>query len=370
MPTAVPPEGRVSTCHGSHEIRLHHRAEQGPPDRRVVERRMQLVHPDDADIAQHVQDGRRDRAVCLQHRQQVQQGLLDPIHLSGLQRGDGRARIGVDQPFDPVEMHPLRPGHEVGDAVARLIAGEPVVDEAGAGNALRGVEAERAAADHLRHLGEGVGHRQPFRHHHADIGARLAQGQRQLREGPGQAEADGAVVGRGQLGGGGQQQAAHDVALAPAPDAGDAVAGQHGRAVMEQQAGAQRERPQLAVILRQCAGQHLGRHGGRAVLAVQRVEHQEGVVAGDVGGSPDRVQDGHVGLGDEFQRAGRLRDGGPGQTQGRCGCEKGAAAYHAARPRTVSAIPVNRRTPWSSAASSMSKSMAWWTLATSLPTMK
>ncbi len=113
-----------------------------------------------------------------------------------------------------------------------------------------------------------------------------------------------------------------------------------------------------------------GDTSSRLFLAVQRVEHQEGVVAGDVGGSPDRVQDGHVGLGDEFQRAGRLRDGGPGQTQGWCGCEKGAAAYHTVRPRTVSAIPVNRRTPWSSAASSMSKSMAWWTLATSLPTMK
>ena len=55
-------------------------------------------------------------------------------------------------------------------------------------------------------------------------------------------------------------------------------------AVVPEQAFAQCEFPELAVVFRGVAGDHLRRGDEAAVLAVQRVEHQVAVDASDIGG--------------------------------------------------------------------------------------
>ena len=73
---------------------------------------------------------------------------------------------------------------------------------------------------------------------------------------------------------------------------GDAVARQHRRAVVEFQPVAQRQVPlALPSLLDDVAGDHLRLRLELRVDAVQRVEHHEPVVAGDVGGGPDRIEE-------------------------------------------------------------------------------
>ena len=109
---------------------------------------------------------------------------------------------------------PIGPGH---------ILVEPRIDHAVAGHALIGHIAVGAAADHLAHLLERVGQRQPLRHDRAQAGADLpsasgSSGNGRLRRN----RMVRVVLGR-QLVRRRHQRLAEPVPRAPAPDAGDAV---------------------------------------------------------------------------------------------------------------------------------------------------
>ena len=92
---------------------------------------------------------------------------------------------------------------------------------------------------------------------------------------------------------------------------GDAVAGQDLLAVMERQTVAQRQFPGLAVVVDAMARDHLRLHLELGVVAVQRVEHRQRVVAGDIGGGPDRIERRQVGMRDEIDRLRSVRPGDP-----------------------------------------------------------
>ena len=77
----------------------------------------------------------------------------------------------------------------------------------------------------------------------------------------------------------------------------------HRRAVVEDQAVAEREAPGQPVVGDLVAGGHLRAGGAGAVLAVQRVPDHEPVVAAGGGGGPDRVGALQAALGDEAEHA-------------------------------------------------------------------
>ena len=185
---------------------------------------------------------------------------------------------------------------------ARLVVGEFGVDGERARHALLRHEAERAAADHFLHLRVRVGSGKAGGHHGGHVGGVLAQRVRQQRERVLQLEHDDLVALGAQLVGGGEQRLAERVLLAPAIDAGHAVLGQHGLVVVELEAVAQGEPPQLAVLAHHVPGDHLRAGFVLAVGAVERVEHHEAMIAGDVGGGPMRVEHGEVGLRHELQQ--------------------------------------------------------------------
>ena len=112
----------------------------------------------------------------------------------------------------------------------------------------------------------------------------------------------------------GEQRGAEGVARAPAAQAGDHVAGEHRRAVVEAQAVAQGHGPEQAVLADAVAGDHLRLRAELLVDAIERVEDQEAVVAGDEAGGDDRVEDRRVGLGHETESARGL-----GAEQAGCG---------------------------------------------------
>ena len=102
----------------------------------------------------------------------------------------------------------------------------------------------------------------------------------------------------------------------------------------------------------------------RIVVAVEPDEpfhHLRGDVAGRVIRGHRRVERRRIGIDAEHSGGLLRREGGTRQQAERGEGEVAARDAHALAPSTRSAMPVKRRTPWSSAASSMSKSVAWCT---------
>ena len=82
-----------------------------------------------------------------------------------------------------------------------------------------------------------------------------------------------------------------------------------GGVVVEAQAVAQGHGPGGAAVVDGVAGDHLRLGAELGVQAVERVEDQQRVVAGDVGAGDDGVEHGEVGDGDEAQGGGALGGG-------------------------------------------------------------
>ena len=116
-----------------------------------------------------------------------------------------------------------------------------------------------------------------------------------------QAKQDGSVVARGQFIGREHQGLAEGVALRPAANACDAIAGEHRRIVMEEEAIAQLQPPDPPILLCDGAFDHLRLHLEGAVLSVERVEDEIAVIARDIDGGPDRIERGEVGSRDEAE---------------------------------------------------------------------
>ena len=127
------------------------RLQQRPPDCRIVERRLDLVQPHAGhqaagSVGSHSQVGRL--------RSSGSRSKVGASHQSNSPACIAAAAVvGIGQhvPLDAVEMHNLRPGGEFRRAGgARHIGGVALIGDLRAGDMLVGVEAERAAADHLR----------------------------------------------------------------------------------------------------------------------------------------------------------------------------------------------------------------------------
>ena len=193
---------------------------------------------------------------------------------------------------------------------------------------------------HCNHLGdglEGVGLGQPLRHHRGEVAARLAERVRQQGKWFFQSEHDGLIVRRRQFIGVAEQGLAKRIALAPALDGSDAVPREHFLTIVPGQSVAQRQRPALAVIFGHMAGQHLRLRLVGAVDAVQCVKDHKPVVARDVRGSPDRVEDRRVRLRDEFQHTLIRGTGDTGCSEVRG--DSGGTGQECAAMHRVSLIP-------------------------------
>ena len=107
---AVVPIVLVGAGDRRHRLGLVDRAEQRAPDRRVVERRMQLVEGHDAVRRREMRDD-RDVGVAADLVDEIARRVLPPVDLAAAQRRRRRKRI-QGQPLDPIEMRHLRPGGE------------------------------------------------------------------------------------------------------------------------------------------------------------------------------------------------------------------------------------------------------------------
>ena len=193
------PEVVVVAHQGAHVVLLAQRHQHRAPHAHVVEGRVQVVHPEGADVPERVGDVDGHVAVALQRRHQVGDGVLPPVDLAVLERGRGGRRVGHDVPLDAVHAHALGAGKPGAGVGARLVAGEALEGGAGAGHPVAAHEAHGAAAHVLPDLLERVGLRDPLRHDEAAGRAGLAEREAELREGLLQRPAEGPVVHRRQF---------------------------------------------------------------------------------------------------------------------------------------------------------------------------
>jgi hypothetical protein len=185
--------------HGAHVVLLVDQGEHGPPGIDVVERRMEVVHPQEADIAELVQHLGPDGGIALQDVDQIERRRLEEVDLAGLECCERGLGIGHDVPFDPLDVHDLAAGHAARRLVARHVVGVALVDHLAAGHPLVGDEAERARADRGGDLLVGIGRGVVLAHHVAERGAGLGEHVEHQAVGLVQPDLERIVAGRGDL---------------------------------------------------------------------------------------------------------------------------------------------------------------------------
>jgi hypothetical protein len=79
---------------------------------------MEVVEAQQAQGGQPVHPLDPLRRVAPQSARDLGRGVLEPVHLAGLQRGGGGRGVGQDPPLDAVEVRHLRAGRQ-----ARLAGG-------------------------------------------------------------------------------------------------------------------------------------------------------------------------------------------------------------------------------------------------------
>src|SRR5207302_2786526 len=164
-------------------------------------------------------------------------------------------------------------------------------------------EPKRPRADDLLDL-LGIGGRgHAGRHDKGHVARGLAERLEHEGERLVELEREGLPVDGGELRGVGQEQLAERVPPAPALDRLDRVLGHDRLAVVPAEAVAQRERPPEAPGGVAPGLHHLRLDPELLVGAEERVVDQVAVVARDVGGRPDGVEDLQIRLGDEADRA-------------------------------------------------------------------
>ncbi len=256
-----------------------------------------------------------DAGIGLEQRQQVVARLLDDVELTGEQRIDGLLRIGDGAPFDAVDLHDLAAGKTRGRLRARLVLVELDVDRLVAGLPLVLLEDERTRAREVGDLRIGIGVGDALRHHEGHVGGRLAQAEQHEARLFLQLDGEALGVDRRHAVDEAHQLLADAVLGAPALDGGDAVFRRHRLAVVPQKSVAQRERVGETVGRDLPLLRHLRLDFALLVLCEQRVVDHVAVVADDVGGRPDRVEDLQVRVHVDAQRL--LREGAGG-TEPQC----------------------------------------------------
>ena len=124
---------------------------------------------------------------------------------------------------------------------------------------------------------------------------------------------------RSHFGDGREEGLSKGIALSPTLQAGDDVAGENRLVIVKAQPWAQGEFPQGVIILDRMAFDHLRLERVVGVHTVERIEHQIGMIAGDIGGVDDGIDHRNIGLGHKAQHTGQLR-----ADDTRC-CQRGAA---------------------------------------------
>ena len=226
-------------------------------------------------------------------------------------------------PFDPIEIDDFRTGQPVGCTIrSRHIVLVPFVDDLAADHSLGGDEAEWAAAGDFLDRLERIGRREPLRHDKQGRRPELGETVQHEAEGTRKPDGEPPVVRRRHLRHPREQCLAHRIARRPPPDRGNTIAATHRLPVMEAQPVAQGEGPQAAVVFDGMALDHLRLRLQLAVDAVQLVPDHHGVVARNVGGGHDRIDDGQVGLRNEAQHV--CGTGSRHSGQRRCGSGRGS----------------------------------------------
>ena len=175
----------------------------------------------------------------------------------------------------------------------RDIVGVPLEGGALAWYPLGNDEFERPRTDRFLDLLSRVGLGEPLRHYRA-VG--LGQGFRQKRKRLLETEPDRLVGDCRELVGAVHQRLTHRVLLGPPGYRGDAVRCPDRGAVVEHQPVPQLQIPSQAVILYRMAFDHLRLSVEFCIVAVKRVVHRQSEVAGNIGGGPNRVEGGEVGV--------------------------------------------------------------------------
>jgi hypothetical protein len=289
---------------GFQEIDLVERILRGAADLELVERRLLPVEAEDVGVAERVGREDLDVLVLLQDRQQVVRGRFDHVDLAGEQRVDRRLAVGDGQPFNAVELGDLAAGQARRRLGARLVVGITDIDDLLAGLPLVPLEDERARAGGVgelladRQLGDALGHDE--QRHRGGLGERLQHQAERLLE----HDAEGLVVDRAHLRGHPGEQAALHVLVAEALDRGDDVGRGDRRAIGPSEAVAQLEGPGELVVAHCPALDHLRLGLELLVEREQRVVDQVAVVAHDVGGGPDRIEDLEIRMHHDLERLG------------------------------------------------------------------
>ncbi len=308
------PERLIVADQRAHVVFLVHRHQHGAARFDVVERRMQVVHPEHADVAERIGDVDADVAVLLQHRHEIGNRILPPVHLAVLQRGRCRSRIGDHNPLDAVDQHLLAAGEPGRLLLPRHIIGELLEHRLRAGHPFACGEFHRAGADILGDLLEGIDLGDALRH---DEGARrivLGQRQQHFRIRLLQRPSEGLVVDGDQFVLDCLDHQPHGIARRPARKARHHILAQHRLAIMKLEPGAKAKGPDQTVVRHLLGFDHLALRLQCGIDAVERVPHQCGRVANHILGPPDGIKIGEVGLGHETQGA---RGGALGQSRHR-----------------------------------------------------
>ena len=262
---------------------------------------------------EHASDAERIEARDLasgrlaQHRQQVDQRQLEPVHLAGLQRCRCGGRVRLHEPFHPLEIHHLAAGEILGLLLPRHVVRVLHIDRLRAGLPFVSLEDVWPGADVLLDLLRRRRLRHPFRHHKAALRSeRIGH----LPEALLQPDLEALVVERLHLLGLRGKLLAEWVLDGPACDRCGAVDPSHRLAVGELQTVTQSERPGEFIRRQLVTRDHLWLADQRIVDAVQRIPHHVAMVGCHRCGGPDRVRVRQIGLGHEVQHLGRGTLGG------------------------------------------------------------
>jgi hypothetical protein len=223
----------------------------------------------------------------------------------------------LSEPFDAIDLDDLAAGQRRGRLGTRLVLGVLDVDDLVAGLPFVTLEHERSRAGVVGDLLVVRRRRDARRHDERHGRTGLAQrfeyqtvGLFQLQhEGPG---VNGARVFHDPI-----ERPAQRVLLRPALQRGDDVGARDRRAVVPFQPVAQSEGPGQLVVAQRPLVDHLRLDLAGGIGREQRIVDHVAVIARDVGGGPDRVEDLEIRMRHDPQRRLRLGRAGDAQRQRR-----------------------------------------------------